>query len=126
MAGAAGIPGDVKRFVDRCVTSVEQLELLLLLRREPERRWNAEEAALKLHTATHSVGVRFAELVSGKLAARDGDAVHYAASREIDAVVEQLERFYGTHRTRIIGMIFDKPAGPVRDFADAFRLRKDD
>lgn len=125
MAGAAGIPDDVKRFVDQCVTSVEGLELLLLVRRESGRSWTPEAAAATLHTSPTSSSIRFGELVAARVVSADDAGFRYSAPAGTDKVIGTLERFYGSHRARIIGMIFDKPPGPVRAFADAFRLRKD-
>jgi hypothetical protein len=40
--------------------------------------------------------------------------------------VRVLERLYATHRVKIISRIFSKPPDSVRNFADAFRLRRRD
>ncbi|HEX7084236.1 MAG TPA: hypothetical protein VF186_09000 [Gaiellaceae bacterium] len=123
---SAGIPEPVQRLIGRCIRSVEQLELLLLLRHDSARSWSPEEAARQLYTAPQSAELRLGELVRARLVERDGDRYRYAADAATDTVVGDLERVYRTHRSRIIAMIFDKPPAPVQAFADAFRLRRDD
>lgn len=120
------IPPRVKRFIDAGITSVEQLELLLLLRRTRTRAWTTESASLELRTSPHSIGTRLAELAAQGLIRIDGAEFAYAASPEVDETVGELERVYATYRTRIITLIFDKPPRQISDFADAFRLRRKD
>jgi hypothetical protein len=118
---AAGIPRAVEQFIARHITSVEQLELLLLLRRQPDVSLTPAEASRRLHTSPHSAGTRLAELERSRLVARDGDAYRYGADAETDACVADVERYYSTHRAR---MIFSRPSDEVLGFADAFRLRR--
>lgn len=49
-----------------------------------------------------------------------------ADDRNLEQAVRVLERLYTTHRVKIISRIFSKPSDSVRDFADAFRLRRKD
>lgn len=119
------IPKRVRDLISRDLSSVEQLELLFLLRQLQPQELSAEEASRRLHTSQHSSRTRLEELVrTGHVAVR-AERYRYAASGEADRAVAELERYYGTHRTRIISLIFSRPSESVRDFADAFRLRKD-
>lgn len=43
----------------------------------------------------------------------------------IAEVVEALEWVYGQKKARVIEFLFSRPNDPVRDFADAFNLRKE-
>ena len=119
------VPPKIKRFIDANISSVEQLELLLLLRRTKTRSWTAQSASLELRTSPQSIATRIAELAVQGLVKIDGDEFTYAASSGTDGTIGELERVYGTYRTRVITMIFDKPPRQIRDFADAFRLRRD-
>lgn len=125
MAGGDPFSTDVRRFVDRHINSVEQLELLLLLRRRAGQTFTPDAASRELRTAPASAAARLDELARAKLLRRDGDAYVYAQSNELDRVLQAVESAYGSYRTRFISMIFEKPAGPLRDFADSFRLRRD-
>jgi hypothetical protein len=125
MAGGDPFPAEVRRFVGRHINSVEQLELLLLLRRRAGVTITPEAASRELRTAPGSAAARLEELTRAGLLRREGDAYVYAQSRELDRLLQAVESAYASYRTRFISMIFDKPAGQLRDFADAFRLRKD-
>jgi DNA-binding IclR family transcriptional regulator len=126
LAGGNPIPDDVRRFVDRFITSVEQLELLLLLRKSPERVWSADAASRELRTAPASAESRLADLAKAKLVVREGDGYTYRPEPATDRLVDGLAAAYASYRTRLISMIFEKPSEQLRDFADAFRLRGDD
>lgn len=126
MAGGDPFPADVRRFVDRHINSVEQLELLLLLRRRAGETITPDAASRELRTAPRSAAVRLEELARAKLLRRDGDGYAYAQSSDLDRLLQAVETAYSSYRTRFISMIFDKPSGQLRDFADAFRLRGDD
>jgi hypothetical protein len=120
------IPPKIKRFIDANISSVEQLELLLLLRRTKTRAWTAESASLELRTSPQSIATRISELAAQSLVRIEGAEFQYSASSSADGTIGELERVYATYRTRVITMIFDKPPRQIRDLADAFRLRRND
>lgn len=122
---ATELPERVRALLDRHITSVEQLELLLVLQDAPTQRFTPADAARRVGTAAHSAKIRLDELANAKLVEEGGGTYAYAATGERDQAVVELRRLYATHRVRIISRIFDKPPESVRSFADAFRLRKD-
>lgn len=130
MCGFSVVPGELPRSVqellDRSITSVEQLELLLLLHANPDRAWTADAAGHEVRTSTHSAGGRLAELVARRLARETPEGYVFAGDAAARSAVSELGRLYSTHRVRVISRIFAKPPESIRDFADAFRLRKDD
>ena len=46
-------------------------------------------------------------------------------SAELERAVTSVAQAYLLHRVRVIEMIYSKPSGMIRDFADAFKLRKE-
>lgn len=122
---ASEMPEHVRLLLDRHISSVEQLELLFLLHEEPRASFTPEAAARRIGTTGHSARIRLAELVAGGLT-RESDGAYTYAPGAHDAAVADLRRLYTTHRVRIISRIFDKPPESVRNFADAFRLKKKD
>ena len=127
---ASELPTDVVDFLARHIDSVEQLETLLLLHREPERMWNATEVARALYSRPESVGRRMAALhLQGLLAVSEEEpepCFRYAPDTpETDAVLGRLADAYRERRTRIVTLIASRPMDNVRAFADAFRIRKD-
>ncbi len=124
---AAGLPDDVARFIDEHVHSVEQLEVLLALRAEPEREWTADELSAVVATSPASVSLRLADLGDRGFVARGSvpDSFRYAAPAHTARVIDALADCYGRLRVRVISRIFSKPSEGARSFADAFRLRDD-
>lgn len=125
--GGGGIPDRVVRLVGEHIHSVEQLEVLLLLRREPEREWTASDVAVELATLPQSAADRLADLAHRGFLVKAGESYHYDGSdRGRDAAVAELEDVYARRRVSLIGLIFAKPSESIRTFADAFRIRKED
>ena len=123
---AGGIPDRVGQFIREHITSVEQLETLLLLRSDPGRAWSAAELGASLRTLPDSVSLRLADLGAHGLAEREGEGWRFGPTAD-GRLVDDLAACWKSRRVAVIAMIFAEPADdPVRDFADAFRLRKDD
>jgi hypothetical protein len=119
----------VQQFINQHVHSVDQLEILLLLRRNSTRYWTAEEVSQALSTGTEAVASRLAQLTEdGLLAAMPAgvkQTYRYSArTAQLDAAVAELESAYPTYRVSIINLIFSKPIDKIRTFADAFRIHK--
>ncbi len=124
---STGIPEDVRSFVFQHIASVEQLEILLLLRTRADRAWTAEEVAAELRTDARSVRERMDDLRAGGLLAPSGDGVRYEPrSPALDRTVGNAAACYESHRVAMITLIFSKPSDRIRSFADAFRLRKEE
>jgi hypothetical protein len=121
-----GIPADVEQFIADEIRSVEQLEVLLRLHREPTAWRTAESLAGELRTSNASVAARLKEMQARGLLEGNADlGYRYLPARpEIERAVRQLDRLYAERRVTIITLIFSKPMDPVRDFSDAFRIRK--
>lgn len=123
-------PDDVQRFLSEHISSVAQLEVLLLLRSEPEREWSPQSAAQALYTTPEMVAEQLGDLQRrGLLAFSDGSEPRYRywpGTPELDQQVNRLDEIYRERRVAVITFIYSQPLDKVRTFADAFRLRKDD
>ncbi|MGH7716128.1 MAG: hypothetical protein ACREML_09060 [Vulcanimicrobiaceae bacterium] len=119
-------PREVECFISSCIDSVEQVEILLLLSSEPERRWTLDEIRQQLRSSRRSVALRLSSLIDHELVARDDCNFHYAASSADDALVKRLAAIYGERRTAVINRIFTEPRDAMRTFADAFLLKDSD
>ena len=121
-----GFSSAFRTFVRRYIDSVEQVEVLLILRANPARDWSIDEISAILRSSAHSIGARLAGLTMlGFATGTPEHGYRYAASGDADAAIEELEREYGARRFSVIEMIFTKPDA-ARNFADAFRLRSTD
>ena len=122
------LPEVVGRFITERIDSVEQLEILLLLHRHPERTWTAEAVARELRISALSAGERLEDLARDAILSRgEGPAVEYRyapARPGLEEAVAGLARAYAERRVTVINLIFSKPVDKIRTFADAFLLRK--
>lgn len=124
---------DLRQFIAAHIDSVEQLEVLLLLRRHPDRVWNAEAVSRELRSASDSVvmrlqGLRSAGLLVSVSSESDGsDSFRYAPVRsELAELVDRLADAYASLRFTVINTIFEHPIEKIRSFADAFKFRRGD
>lgn len=113
----------MRAFIHAHIHSVEQLEVLLLLRRERLRGFTGEEIARELRIHPASANDRLADLCERHLAVIEGARTFYGATGELDQLVGALATAYGDARVAVIQTIFTRP-DPLRSFADAFKLRK--
>jgi hypothetical protein len=122
------LPEDVRRFIAGCIDTAEELDLLLLLHRTPERAWDAESAAQAVYSVPASTGDRLATLAGkGLLAAEPGPPPSFRytpRTPELAAQVSALAAVYRLHRVAIVNLIYATREDPLRSFADAFRLKK--
>jgi len=127
---STGLPEGVRRLIAERIDSVEQLEVLLLLWRNPECAWTPEAVARELRIEPGSAEKRLTDLERGDfLQCRDRARrqFQYAPiSPERDALVRALADGYAERRVTVINLIFSKPVDRIRTFADAFRLWKDE
>jgi hypothetical protein len=121
-----GLPEDVHRFLHQHIESVEQLEVLLLLWRAPERGWNSDEVATAVYSHPSSVVRRLAMLYGqGLLREREPGCYQYAPrTAELHDTVTRLDHIYRERRVAVITLIASKPIENVRAFSDAFRIRR--
>lgn len=122
---AGGIPDRVAQFIQAHISSVEQLETLLLLRTDPGRPWSSREVGASLRTLPESIDLRFRDLQEHGLVEPDGEGWRIAAAVD-GRVVDELADCWKARRVAVIGLIFAEPGDdPARSFADAFRIRRD-
>jgi hypothetical protein len=119
------IPGEVRDFILRYVDSVAYLEALLLLRRSPGEDWTVERTARRLYATEQEITDVLARLCDdGLVSVNDGIYRYDCASEEQRAAVERLAEVYTRHLIPVTNLVHAKPRR-IREFADAFKLRKD-
>jgi hypothetical protein len=120
----------VQRFIADHIDAAEQLDILLLLHRQPGRALDADAVAAAVYTVGPAAQRRLEALEAHGLLAADragaAPAWRYAPrdgalSRAVDALAEA----YRHHRVDVINLVYARPADPLRSFADAFKLKKD-
>ncbi len=128
------LPEDVRALLHERIESYEQLEVLLLLRREPDEAWTITGLAARLHLREELICSALEGLETAGLVAVTGvaPAPHFAyrpASSGLDAATDRLDREYAQRPIRIIRLMSANAIERVRTaalhtFADAFVLNK--
>lgn len=116
----------VLAFVRRAIRSAWALEVLLALRREPQRSWSTEALVRQLRASIQAIGEGLAMLRdAGLVAATDtGEHVYRPASPELGELVDSLVQLYAQKPITVLRTIFTSPTDKIRSFADAFIFRR--
>jgi hypothetical protein len=127
------VPEDVRAFLSRYIDSYDQLEILLLLRRE-RSDWTAEDLRSRVKVSLSQIEAALAALCShGLVQAVSPEKSHYIAVSRPDALDETISRLAGIYASRPIEIIRLMSTNAIervrtsalRAFVDAFVLRKD-
>ena len=115
---------DLESFVREHVRSVWAVELLLVLKRDPERRWPPDALTAELRASSTLVNDNLQRFERSGLAIRDEDHTwRYApASPVLAHLADRLERAYRERPVSIINLIASPP-DPIQGLADAFKFR---
>jgi hypothetical protein len=117
-------PDDVREFIQRHIDSVAQLEALLLLRANPDEEWDAAKAAKRLYAAEPEIVEALARLSEDGFLTVADTRYRYDVSSEQRHEVDRLAAVYSRHLIAVTNMVHAKPRR-IREFADAFKFRKD-
>ena len=125
------VPDEVTRFIRKNIHGLSQLELLLYLHNDPTKEVTQETIVREQSMAPDQVAGLLHDLCSRGLAvATDREGVrsyrYEPKTRQLARQVDALAEIYPKYRHRIIHLIFSKPSESVTNFAEAFRLRKDE
>lgn len=120
-----GVPANVERFIRAEVESVEQLEVLLLLRGAADKRWTPDEVARALVSRTESAATWLEGMEqSGLLRTIDGSYQYAPPTPEVERTIDALAESFAKYRVSVISLIFSKPSERVKIFSDAFRIKR--
>jgi hypothetical protein len=115
---------DILAFVGTSISSVWALELLMLLKRDPQKSWESEALIREMRSSAAVIAEALAVLQNAGLVVRDGQGARYAAASErLDQLVSGLETVYAAKPMTVIKAIIAAPADKLRIFSDAFRFK---
>lgn len=124
------IPKDVTQFILNTIDSVAQLEGLLLLRNEPQVEWDAAALSKRLYISEKETAEVLAQLTrDGFLLASADRPPRYRyqpESPELREMVDRVAQVYAKYLVPVTNLIHAKPKSKVQQFADAFKLRKEE
>ncbi|MBI2224804.1 MAG: hypothetical protein HYU44_07580 [Betaproteobacteria bacterium] len=120
------IPDDIRDFIITRVDSIAHIEALMLLRHDPEISWDAASLAARLYISVDEAKRVLEELGARSLLMVDNGVYRYGcASPELKVLVDRLARIYATQLIAVTNLVHAKASSRIKQFADAFRLRKD-
>jgi DNA-binding IclR family transcriptional regulator len=122
-------PDEVARFIEANIDSVDQLAILRLLAEDPAGEWPIPALARAVQAPPQAV-VAQAEALErrGLLSASRGPETCYRYgphTPELQDGLKRLLRLYNERPVTMIRMVSARAQIALKDFADAFRLRKD-
>lgn len=118
-------PTEIEQFISNHISSVEQLEVLLLLFRSPDTYWGVDAIGHQLSLPLDIVGSRVRELRRTGLVREGQTGAVYrfdAADPERVRMVELIAREYREKRIAVINAIYSANLTRLRTFADAFKI----
>jgi hypothetical protein len=125
-----GLPEEVRRLLSERLDTIAQLEVLLLLQRTAPREWDAgalsRELRIERRWATEQLVLLHRAGFLEESSAGPGLFRFQPASLELGKAVESLAASYADRRVSVVALLYSKPPAPMRLFADAFRIRKEE
>jgi hypothetical protein len=125
---AASIPIEVERFLVKYITSLEQLEVLLLVSALPDREWSQEDVYRVVMTTPPLVSQRLEEFVQAGFLTRSGQPALYRYAPRSEDLAHQLANvgaFYKISRHKVVEFIYSNKREPISEFSEAFRLKRE-
>jgi len=119
------VPPDLRDFILKHIESIAEIEALLLLRQTPEETWTAERTASRLYATVPEAEAALSRLCDKGLL--ECEAGVYRIRTEVPEQVGMIERLadaYRRHLIAVTNLIHSQPRR-LRNFADAFKWRKD-
>lgn len=111
-------------FLQQRLASIEQIEIMLLLRGDRTRAWSATDVAGALKMAPEAAAMRLFLLASaGLLSFEPAGVPQYRYVGAEEELLTELAGEYETNRAGVAALL-GAPPDPIRSFADAFKLKK--
>lgn len=125
---SADLPIEVRHFLAEHIGSLEQLEILLLLREQSQRAWSVAEVFRVVRSSERSAAETLSALCKqGLLRAVEtpAGAYQFGPPEPLKETIAAVARLYAERRVKIVEAIYSERVSEVDQFAKAFRLRKD-
>src|SRR5687767_11294496 len=122
-------PEDIEQFILEKIDSVAEMEALLLLRDNAETLWSVVNLAKRLYITEEQTAKILDHLCAEGLL-NPGPSEHpgfryQPESLDLESSVSRVAEIYRKHLVPISNLIHSKPRARIREFAAAFRLRKE-
>lgn len=126
MPGSA-VPDDLRSFILAHALTVPDIEALLIFRAARGETWNTGRIAQRLYVpdARAARVIIVLEALGAIAADADGAYAYCPRTPELDLLLSTLEVYYSRHLVKVSRLIHSSEDKAARDFADAFRFRKE-
>ena len=127
MAGEA-LPPDVRQLIFQHLSSVEELEILLLLAGESSKAWTMETTYQGILSSRKSVEKGLEKFAAAGLVSKIPPAespTYMIGPTAADATFQELARCYREMPVRVIEAIYQKGRDSAQGFADAFKFKRE-
>ena len=115
----------VDQFILQEIDTVPHLEALLLLWNSRPKEWSDQKLANSLYLPVQAVRAIVAELERRGFVSLTPNGGFLYRSSPRDNLIAQVDQTYRRQVVRIANLIHSKPSASLRDFARAFRLKKE-
>lgn len=115
----------VDQFILDEIDSVPHLEALLLLWNSRPKQWSLAEMAHDLYVSTEGAQGILLDLKQRGLVRTHSDIFSYDPDPARDQLIAAVDRTYRRELVRVSRMIHSKASSAVREFARAFKFKKD-
>jgi hypothetical protein len=126
----ADIPREVQKFLREHITSLYQLEILLLLYEKRDAAWTVPDVNRVLQTNESHIESQLEEFhhrgLVDYIEQPEKKYQYRIGSDKTDEIIGAVAQAYKERRLSVTSFIYSTPLDNVRRFADAFRLRKDE
>lgn len=120
------LPDELEQFLQRQIDSITQLEALLLLRNESHTAWATQSVAKRLYVGEGETADALNRLsAQGLLSHNNGLYKFDPQTDDLRQGVALLADYYRRHLIPITNLIHAKPRR-IQQFADAFKIKKED
>jgi predicted transcriptional regulator of viral defense system len=119
------LPEDIRQFVLGRIDSIAEMEALVMMTRAPQAPCGVEQVGQRLYIGAEEARRILERLAASGIAERVAQGYRLAVLPEAEAAtVRKLVALYATHLIPITNLIHGKSTQRIRQFADAFQLRK--
>lgn len=120
---------DPYEFIDQQIDSVPHLEALILLWNSRPVGWTPDELSSRLYLPPERAAEVLRDLlrleIAQEIPGTPTKFSYFPHSKEQDDLMHEIDIAYRRDLVRISTMIHEKASSPIREFARAFRIRKD-
>ena len=111
MSGAE-LPKHVRDLIERHIDSVQQVEILVLLRGQSDNAWHPADVSRALHIAPGPCRTWLEQFAAAGLVTDAGMGFRHGAAKRVSRIaVDDLVDLYPRRRLSVIDAIYNKPDG---------------